>query len=38
MANIHQEVRRDLITATAAIAALSSFLFGLCTNLPVALA
>ncbi|UPK99897.1 hypothetical protein LCI18_010832 [Fusarium solani-melongenae] len=33
-----EEVRRDLITATAAIAALSSFLFGLCTNLPVALA
>ncbi|KAM5349371.1 hypothetical protein ACJ41O_005876 [Fusarium nematophilum] len=33
-----EEVRRDLITATAAIAALSSFVFGLFTNLPVALA
>ncbi|KAL2888187.1 purine transporter [Ceratocystis lukuohia] len=32
-----EEVRRDLITATAAIAGLSSFLFGFLTNLPVAL-
>jgi xanthine/uracil/vitamin C permease (AzgA family) len=32
------DMRRDLITATAAIAALSSFIFGLFTNLPVALA
>ncbi|CAM1505993.1 Fc.00g116300.m01.CDS01 [Cosmosporella sp. VM-42] len=31
-------VRRDLITATAAISALASFVFGLFTNLPVALA
>ncbi|KAH6972381.1 permease [Ilyonectria sp. MPI-CAGE-AT-0026] len=31
-------VRRDLITATAAISGLASFLFGLFTNLPVALA
>jgi xanthine/uracil/vitamin C permease (AzgA family) len=32
------EVRRDLITATAAVAGFSSFVFGLLTNLPVALA
>ncbi|TFK38450.1 xanthine/uracil permease [Crucibulum laeve] len=32
------EVRQDLITATAAIAALSSFLMGLLANLPVGLA
>jgi len=32
------EVRRDLVTATAALAALSSFLMGLLANLPVALA
>jgi AGZA family xanthine/uracil permease-like MFS transporter len=32
------DVNRDLITATAAIAGLSSMLFGLITNLPVALA
>lgn len=31
-------IQRDLITATAAIAALSSFVFGFLTNLPVALA
>ncbi|KAK7416163.1 hypothetical protein QQX98_005360 [Neonectria punicea] len=37
-ASCKEEVRRDLITATAAIAALSSFVFGLFTNLPVALA
>lgn len=30
-------VKRDLITATAAISGLSSFLFGFFTNLPVAL-
>ncbi|KAH6887081.1 permease [Thelonectria olida] len=33
-----EEVRLDFITATAAIAGLASFLFGLFTNLPVALA
>ncbi|KAL6862319.1 permease [Trichoderma novae-zelandiae] len=33
-----EEVRRDLITATAALAGISSFFFGLFTNLPVALA
>ncbi|KAM0551231.1 hypothetical protein ACHAPJ_008576 [Fusarium lateritium] len=33
-----EEVRRDLVMATAAIAALSSFMFGLITNLPIALA
>ena len=32
------ETKRDLITATAAIAGLSSFMFGFLTNLPVALA
>jgi xanthine/uracil/vitamin C permease (AzgA family) len=31
-------LNRDLVTATAAIAALGSFLFGFLTNLPVALA
>jgi AGZA family xanthine/uracil permease-like MFS transporter len=31
-------LKRDLITATAAIAGLSSILFGFLTNLPVALA
>ncbi|KAI5460805.1 permease [Mariannaea sp. PMI_226] len=33
-----EDVRLDLITATTAMAGLSSFLFGLSTNLPVALA
>lgn len=33
-----QEVKRDLVTATAAIAALGSFLMGLLANLPVAVA
>ncbi|PKS11649.1 hypothetical protein jhhlp_001800 [Lomentospora prolificans] len=33
-----EAVRRDLITATAAVAGFSSFLFGFLTNLPVALA
>ncbi|KAL4972042.1 hypothetical protein BDW66DRAFT_145011 [Aspergillus desertorum] len=33
-----QEVNRDLVTATAAIAAMASFLLGLLANLPVALA
>lgn len=33
-----EEVRRDLITATAALAGLSTLSFGLFTNLPVALA
>lgn len=32
------EVKRDLVTATAAIAGLASFLFGFVTNMPVALA
>ncbi|KAI6381469.1 hypothetical protein MCOR25_001164 [Pyricularia grisea] len=32
------EVRRDLVTATAAVAGFSSILFGFLTNLPVALA
>lgn len=34
----HQDVRLDLITATAAISGLSSILMGFLTNLPVALA
>ncbi|KAK4191398.1 ubiquitin carboxyl-terminal hydrolase [Podospora australis] len=34
----YDEVKMDLITATAAVAAFSSFLFGLATNLPVCLA
>ncbi|KAH6889915.1 hypothetical protein B0T10DRAFT_561485 [Thelonectria olida] len=33
-----EDVRRDLITATAAIAGLASIVFGFLTNLPVALA
>ncbi|KAL6712145.1 hypothetical protein ACN47E_000022 [Coniothyrium glycines] len=33
-----QEVKRDLVTATAAIAALTSFCMGLFANLPIALA
>ncbi|KAF7160794.1 hypothetical protein CNMCM5623_006388 [Aspergillus felis] len=33
-----QEIKRDLVTATAAIAALSTFCMGLFSNLPVALA
>ncbi|POR35727.1 Xanthine/uracil/vitamin C permease [Tolypocladium paradoxum] len=33
-----EEVRRDLITATAAIAGMASIVFGALTNLPVALA
>ncbi|KPM43558.1 putative xanthine/uracil permease [Neonectria ditissima] len=37
-ATCKEEVRRDLITATAAVAGLASFMFGLLTNLPVALA
>ncbi|CAJ0542849.1 Ff.00g002840.m01.CDS01 [Fusarium sp. VM40] len=37
-ATCKEEVRRDLIMATSAIAALSSILFGLSTNLPIALA
>jgi adenine/guanine/hypoxanthine permease len=32
------DIKRDLITATAVIAGLSSFMFGFFTNLPVALA
>jgi AGZA family xanthine/uracil permease-like MFS transporter len=31
-------IQRDLITATAAISGLASFMFGFLTNLPVALA
>ena len=33
-----QDVHRDLITTTAAIAALASFLMGLLANLPVGMA
>lgn len=33
-----QNIQRDLVTATAAIAALSSFVFGFLTNMPVCLA
>lgn len=33
-----QEINRDLVTATAAIAALTSFMMGLCANMPIALA
>lgn len=33
-----EDLTRNLITATAAVAGLSSFLFGLLTNMPVALA
>ncbi|ATY58459.1 purine transporter [Cordyceps militaris] len=33
-----EEVRRDLVTATAAIAGMASVVFGLLTNLPVAIA
>ncbi|RMZ80874.1 hypothetical protein DV737_g2755, partial [Chaetothyriales sp. CBS 132003] len=33
-----QGIQRDLVTATAAIAALSSFVFGLFTNMPICLA
>ncbi|KAK5656558.1 hypothetical protein OQA88_4537 [Cercophora sp. LCS_1] len=32
------EIKRDLITATAAISAFASFFMGLCANMPVALA
>ncbi|KAK3337548.1 permease family-domain-containing protein [Cercophora scortea] len=32
------EIKRDMITATAAISAFASFFMGLCSNLPVALA
>jgi AGZA family xanthine/uracil permease-like MFS transporter len=32
------DVRRDLITATAAVSGLSTVIFGLFTNLPVAIA
>lgn len=32
------DVRRDLVTATAAIGGMASFTFGLLTNLPVAIA
>ncbi|KUJ19859.1 uncharacterized protein LY89DRAFT_682698 [Mollisia scopiformis] len=33
-----QEIQRDLVTATAAISALTSFAMGLCANMPIALA
>lgn len=33
-----QEVNRDLVTATAAIAALTTFCMGLFANMPIALA
>jgi xanthine/uracil/vitamin C permease (AzgA family) len=36
--NSKAELSRSLVTATAAIAGLSSFLFGFLTNMPVALA
>lgn len=36
--DIYAAVRRDLVTATAAIASMASFVFGALTNLPVALA
>ena len=32
------DIKRDLITATAAVAGISSIVFGILTNLPVALA
>ncbi|KIL90531.1 mfs agza xanthine uracil permease [Fusarium avenaceum] len=32
------DIRRDLVTATAAVSGMSSFMFGLLTNLPVAIA
>jgi AGZA family xanthine/uracil permease-like MFS transporter len=35
---MHVEVRRDLVTATAALAGMATFMFGALTNLPVALA
>ncbi|CAF3501641.1 unnamed protein product [Fusarium graminearum] len=37
-ATCKEEVRRDLVMATSVMAALSSFMFGLATNLPIALA
>ncbi|RSL77206.1 hypothetical protein CEP51_009279 [Fusarium floridanum] len=36
--NEESDVRRDLVTATAAVAGMASFMFGLLTNLPVAIA
>ncbi|KAF5673470.1 MFS AGZA xanthine uracil permease [Fusarium heterosporum] len=33
-----EDIRRDIVTATAAISGMSSFMFGLLTNLPVAIA
>ncbi|KAM0302700.1 hypothetical protein HYE67_009688 [Fusarium culmorum] len=33
-----EDIRRDIITATAAVAGMASFAFGLLTNLPVAIA
>lgn len=33
-----QGIRRDLVTATAAIASLSSFAFGFLTNMPICFA
>ena len=32
------DIRRDIITATAAVSGMASFAFGLLTNLPVAIA
>jgi AGZA family xanthine/uracil permease-like MFS transporter len=32
------DIRRDIVTATAAVSGLASFMFGFLTNLPVALA
>ena len=37
-ANGHTEVKLDLITATAAISGFATIVFGLMTNLPIALA
>ncbi|QPC59587.1 hypothetical protein HYE67_001818 [Fusarium culmorum] len=37
-ATCQEEVRRDLVMATSVMSALSSFMFGLATNLPIALA
>jgi xanthine/uracil/vitamin C permease (AzgA family) len=34
----HVDTRRDLVTATAAVSGMSTFMFGLLTNLPVAIA
>jgi xanthine/uracil/vitamin C permease (AzgA family) len=38
LANKDSEVRRDLVTATAAIAGMATITFGIVANLPVAIA